>query len=428
MSMLSRVLPLLSLILLAACSSPPPLVQPSSQPWSPSFGGAAGPVGGAVNFSPSPVSALPDWSQQDLTSSLQAMRQSCRIVARQPAWSAPCQTVASIDSGDNAAIRRFFESSFTAWKMRDGARDSGLITGYYEPMLSGSRSRSDRTPYPLYGVPADLVTLNLPPAARGAGSLLARRVAANRLVLTNSAGADTVTVNPADFPGDNHAVLKGRIDNGRLLPYYTRAEIAAGRGIDSAPVLAWVDDAVELFFLQVQGAGRIQMDDGSVLRVGVGDNNGYAYQSIGRWLAAHGEPASSTSMAGIQNWVRAHPDQQQTLFNVNPRFIFFRAMSGGSDEGPVGAQGVPLTNGYSIAVDPHYIPLGTPVYLATTQPTTQAPLNRLVVAQDTGNAIRGALRADFFWGYGADAGAAAGHMRQSGSLWLLLPNGMQPSI
>lgn len=377
-----------------------------------------------------PVSALPDWSQQDLTASLQAMRQSCRIVARQAKWMEPCQQVASVDAGDNASIRRFFESNFTAWKMRDGARDSGLITGYFEPMLTGSRTRTDRTPYPVYGVPSDLVSLSLPASARGAGSVVARRVAANRLALVpgaGTAGPDQVMVSPADFPAGG--VLKGRIENGRLVPYYTRAEIAAGRGVDHAPVLAWVDDPVELFFMQIQGAGRIRMDDGSIVRVGVGDTNGYGYQSIGRWLADHGEmPLSSASMAGIQGWVRAHPDRQQALFNVNPRYIFFRAMPGGADDGPVGALGVPLTNGYSIAVDPHFIPLGTPVYLATTQPLTQQPLNRLVNAQDTGNAIRGAIRADFFWGYGAEAGVNAGRMKQNGSLWLLLPNGVQPSI
>lgn len=429
MSMLSRALPLLSLILLAACSSPPPLLPSSHTPWT--QGGTVG-AGGAVSFSPVPVAALPDWSQQDLTVSLRALRQSCRIVGRQAQWAAPCQDVNGVDAADNVSIRRFFESRFTAWKLRDGTRESGLITGYYEPMLSGSRTRSDRTPYPVYGVPSDLVSMSLPAPARSAAQVVARRVSASRLAYVpgaETAGPDQVTVKPADFPADNRGMLKGRIENGRLVPYYTRADIAQGRGVDRAQVLAWVDDAVELYFLQIQGAGRIRMDDGSVLRVGVGDTNGYGYQSIGRWLADHGEmPLSAASMSGIQSWVRAHPDRQQALFNVNPRYVFFRVMSGSEDEGPVGALGVPLTNGYSIAVDPHFIPLGAPVYLATTLPMTQAPLNRLVNAQDTGSAIRGAIRADFFWGYGAEAGVNAGRMKQNGSLWVLLPNGVQPSI
>ena len=132
-------------------------------------------------------------------------------------------------------------------------------------------------------------------------------------------------------------------------------------------------------------------------------------------------------MPGIQSWVRAHPERQQALFNVNPRYIFFRSLPAGNN-GPIGSLGVPLTEGYSLAVDRHYIPLGTPVYVATTWPMTSQPLTRLMNAQDTGSAINGAMRADFFWGYGKDAGSYAGRMKQNGSLWLLLPNGVQPSI
>ncbi|WP_215778069.1 murein transglycosylase A [Paludibacterium sp. B53371] len=422
---LRSLLPLLPLSLLVACSSLPP-----SAPLTPPSPGGSPVSAGAIHFSPGPVTALPDWQQQDLSASLAALRQSCRVVARQPQWSAPCQGLASLGSEDNQALRQFFESHFTAWKIQDGAKDSGLITGYYEPILSGSRTRSAATPWPVYGLPDDLLSLSLPASARNGGTLVARRVGANRLQLVpgaSSAAPGQVLVNPADFPADARGQLKGRIDNGRLLPYYTRAELAAGQG-HTPPVLAWVEDPVELFFLQVQGAGRIQLDDGSILRVGVADNNGWGYQSIGRWLVDHGElTMGQASMSGIQNWVRLHPDRQQTLFNVNPRYIFFRAMPG-NDEGPVGALGVPLTNGYSIAVDPHFIPLGTPVYLATTRPNSQQPLNRLMHAQDTGNAIRGALRADFFWGYGAEAGLNAGSMKQAGSMWLLLPNGARPSL
>ncbi|MBV8047418.1 MAG: MltA domain-containing protein [Paludibacterium sp.] len=427
--MLSRSLGFLfPLALLTACSSMPP-APVSSGAVSHSY--PVPTAQGAISFSPEPVSALPDWQRQDLTGSLRALRQSCRVVAREPQWSAPCQGVTSLTDADNAGIHQFFESRFTAWRMHDGARDSGLITGYYEPILNGSRSQSAATPYPVYGVPSDLVSLTLPASARNAGALVARRVTANRLALVPGAAVAApgqVAVNPADFPPEARAQLKGRIEDGRLVPYYTRAQIAAGMGVDHAPVLAWVEDSVELFFLQIQGAGRIQLDDGSILRVGVADNNGYGYQSIGRWLADQGEMSlGAASMSGIQNWVRMHPERQQALFNVNPRYIFFRTMPD-SGEGPVGALGVPLTDGYSIAVDPHYIPLGTPVYLATTQPHSQSPLNRLVHAQDTGSAIRGALRADFFWGYGAEAGLNAGGMKQAGSMWLLLPNGTTPSL
>lgn len=420
---LFRVLCLLSLFWLAACSTIPPSSPTApGTPWSVKSGGG-------VSFSPAPVGALPDWQQQQLGSALHALQQSCRVVAKQPRWEAPCQDAAQLQAANNDAVRQFFESRFTAWKIQDGARNSGLITGYYEPALTGSRTRSQRYAYPVYGVPPDLLSLNLA-GERGAGTVVARKVSANRLALVPGAvtpGPDQIVVSLADFPA-NSRILKGRIENGRLLPYYARADIAAGKGMSQSQVLAWVDDPVALFFLQIQGAGRIQLDDGSQLRVGVGDNNGYSYQSIGRWLADHGEMSlSAASMTGIQSWVRAHPDRQQALFNVNPRFIFFRSLPAGND-GPVGSLGVPLTEGYSLAVDRHYIPLGTPVYLATTWPMTSQPLTRLMNAQDTGSAISGAMRADFFWGYGSEAGSYAGRMKQNGSLWLLLPNGVQPSI
>ena len=424
MSKFLRCLPLLPLALLAACASPPPLISPPETS-APATGST-----GNVGFSSASVSELPHWQEQQFSGALAAFRQSCRVVAKQPAWSSPCGDLAGLNPQDNDAIRQFFEARFTAWKMHDGARDSGLITGYYEPAIKGSLTRSDRMPYPVYGVPGDLLTLAVPASVRAAGQGVARRVSANRLAWVPGAveaGPGQVTVMLSDFTAQSQTVIKGRIQDGRLVPYYSRAQIARGMGVNHAPVLAWVGDPVELFFMQIQGAGRIHLDNGQVLRVGVGDNNGYGYQSIGRWLADHGEmPLSGASMTGIQSWVRAHPDQQDALFNTNPRYIFFRAMPE-ADGGPVGTLGVPLTDGYSIAVDPHYIPLGAPVYLATTWPSSQQPLTRLVAAQDTGNAIRGPIRADFFWGFGDEAGENAGRMKASGSLWLLLPNGVQPS-
>jgi len=421
---LFRLFCLLPLIWLAACSSIPPSSKTApATPWSVRSSGG-------VSFSPAPVVGLPDWQQQQLGNALLALQQSCRVVAKQPRWEATCQDAAQLQAGNNDGVRQFFEARFTAWKIQDGARDSGLITGYYEPALAGSRTQSQRYAYPLYGVPPDLVSLNLG-GARGTGTVVARKVSASRLALVPGAmnpGPGQIMVSLADFPADSRGILKGRIDNGRLLPYYTRAEIAEGKGMSQSQVLAWVDDPVALFFLQIQGAGRIQLEDGSQLRVGVGDNNGYGYQSIGRWLADHGEMSlSAASMPGIQSWVRAHPERQQALFNVNPRYIFFRSLPAGNN-GPIGSLGVPLTEGYSLAVDRHYIPLGTPVYVATTWPMTSQPLTRLMNAQDTGSAINGAMRADFFWGYGKDAGSYAGRMKQNGSLWLLLPNGVQPSI
>jgi membrane-bound lytic murein transglycosylase A len=197
----------------------------------------------------------------------------------------------------------------------------------------------------------------------------------------------------------------------------------------SGDELVYVDDPIEAFFLQVQGSGRITLDDGSVMRVGYGGTNNQPYTSIGRWLIDQGEltPARAT-MQGIKAWARAHPTRVDALLDVNPRFVFFKempsgegALDGGAD-GPVGALGVPLTPERSIAVDPSSIPLGTPVFLQTTRPLTNTPMSRLVFAQDVGSAIKGGVRADYFWGLGDDAGDLAGKMKQGGRMWLLLPN------
>ncbi|MBI3146550.1 MAG: MltA domain-containing protein [Pseudogulbenkiania sp.] len=412
--MISRKLSLLlPLVLLAACAVAP---RTADTP---------------VRFETASVAELPQWQQQAVGESLPALQQSCKAVAKRAEWAGACRAAAAVPANDAAAVRRFFETHFQAWKLRDGARDSGLITGYYEPLLNGSRVKSARTPYPLYGVPADLLTLDLPAPERSKSVLVARRGPGNRLTLRPGAtttGAGEVEVRLADFVIDGRtSKLRGRLDGQRLRPYYTRAEVEQGLGVNSAAVLAWVENPVELFFLQVQGSGRIQLEDGSFLRVGYAEQNGYAYQSIGRWLVDRGElTLADASMQGIQDWIKAHPTRQQELFNVNPSYVFFKVLPH-AEGGPLGSLGVPLTDGYSIAVDPRYIPLGAPVYLATTWPLSNQPLVRLVHAQDTGGAIRGAIRADFFWGFGTEAGMYAGRMKQPGSLWILLPKGMKPS-
>ena len=192
---------------------------------------------------------------------------------------------------------------------------------------------------------------------------------------------------------------------------------------------AHAEDAVELFFLQIQGSGRVRLPDGSMMRLGYADQNGHPYKAIGRVLADRGEiPIEQASMQGIQAWARANPERLGEILDANPSYVFFREMpvKGNGEEGPQGALGVPLTPGRSIAVDPRHVPLGAPVFLSTTYPNTSTPLSRLMLAQDTGGAIRGVVRADFFWGFGADAGAQAGRMKQSGQMWVLLPIGTGP--
>jgi membrane-bound lytic murein transglycosylase A len=259
-------------------------------------------------------------------------------------------------------------------------------------MLQGSRKRSERARYPLYGVPDDLLVVEL-------GEL---------------------------YPELKGMRLRGRLEGRKVVPYYSRAEIESGKAAFAGKELAWVEDPVELFFLQIQGSGRVRLADGSFVRVGYADQNGHPYKAIGKVFIERGElPANKVSMQSIQGWARDNPAKLPELLNSNPSYVFFRELPAGVD-GPPGAQGLPLTPGGSIAVDPKHLPLGTPVLLATTQPGNGAPLNKLVVAQDTGGAIRGPLRADFFWGYGADAGKLAGAMKQSGRMWVLWPAGMEP--
>ncbi len=213
--------------------------------------------------------------------------------------------------------------------------------------------------------------------------------------------------------------LRGKLQGNKVVPYFTRTEIE--NGTFRGKPIAWAEDAVELFFLQIQGSGRIELPDGSHLRVGYADQNGHPYKSIGKILVDRGElKLEQASMQGIKAWGAANPDKLPELLNSNPSYVFFRELPNGLS-GPLGALGVPLTAGRSIAVDPKYIPLGAPVFLSTTYPNSGQPLNRLMLAQDTGGAIRGAVRADFFWGFGNEAGELAGRMKQKGRLWVLLP-------
>jgi membrane-bound lytic murein transglycosylase A len=208
-----------------------------------------------------------------------------------------------------------------------------------------------------------------------------------------------------------------------LIPYLSRAEIDS-RGVP-AQVIAWTGDPIELFFLQIQGSGQVQLDDGGRIRIGFADQNGHPYRSLGRYLIDRGElPLEQTSMQGIKAWAAANPAKLQEALNSNPSYIFFRELP--PTDGPIGALGVPLTAEYSLAVDRRFIPLGAPVYLATTLPLSEERLERMMAAQDTGGAIRGVIRADFYWGTGPEAGALAGRMRQQGKMWLLWPRGEPP--
>ena len=182
---------------------------------------------------------------------------------------------------------------------------------------------------------------------------------------------------------------------------------------------------MELFFLHIQGSGQIELETGERLRIGFAEQNGHPYRSLGRYLVDRSELAlEQASMQGIKTWGAANPDKLQEALNANASYVFFREIA--DPRGPFGALGVPLVPQYSLAVDRRHVPLGAPVYLATTLPLSEEPLMRLIAAHDTGGAIRGVVRADFFWGSGEQAGAAAGRMRQNGKMWLLWPRGEAP--
>lgn len=289
---------------------------------------------------------------------------------------------------DAGKLRNFFEQRFQPYQVNqaEGGQE-GLVTGYYEPLLRGSRTPSPAYPYPLLAPPDDLLVVDLTDI----------------------------------YPELKHLRLRGRLQGNKVLPYYSRADIETGRTPIKGREIAWVADPIELFFLQVQGSGRLLLDNGETMRIGYADQNGHPYKSIGKWLVEQGElTLDKASMQGIKDWATRNPEKLPRLLQSNPSFVFFRELTNLGD-GPIGSQGVALTPERSIAVDPRAIPLGAPVWLATTQPNSNTALQRLMIAQDTGSAIKGNVRADYFWGFGDAAGAKAGAMKQAGRMWLLLP-------
>lgn len=355
---------------------------------------------------------LPGWTTDGPAPALAALQRSCQRltaladdVAIKPAevggtvrdWRGPCAAAAAVPAGDDAAARTFFEQWFVPHLAANNDRPDGLFTGYYEPELKGSLTPGGPYRVPLYGRPADLVTVDLG---------LFRE----------------------DWRGTN---IAGRVRNGTLRPYPTRAEIDRGalagtKRTDGAPLeLVWVDDAVDAFFLQIQGSGRVMLADGSLMRVGYAASNGHPYVAVGRELIQRGAlTRDNVSMPAIRAWLAAHPTETSAVLDKDPSFVFFRPLPppASPDDGPPGAEGVPLMPGRSLAVDRKFLPLGVPVWLDADDPVTPgARLRRLLIAQDTGGAIRGPVRGDLFWGHGADAAQHAGQMKSSGRYWILLP-------
>ncbi|MET3134857.1 membrane-bound lytic murein transglycosylase A [Oxalobacteraceae bacterium GrIS 1.11] len=382
---------------LAACSGAPPrptipAAPPTKLPAKPITKEPAQPApdAAAPQFVPSSFASLPGWERDDVAAAWPAFILSCGVLAKRPDWKEPCMVARQVKPGDEKGIRLFFETFFVPNQVLapDGA-SSGLVTGYYEPLLRGARKRGGPFQTPLYRVPDDLISVEL-------------------------AGV---------YPELKGLRLRGRLVGKKIVPYSTRAEIE--RATDAAgKELMWVDDPVEAFFLQVQGSGRVQLNDGQeTVRIAYADQNGYPYQSIGRYLVDKGElTMEQASAQGIKTWIAGHPNRQQELFNANPSYVFFKEERlADARVGPKGALGVPLTAQRSVAVDARFVPLGSPLFLSTTQANSAIPMQRLVMAQDTGGAIRGPIRVDYFFGFGAEASENAGRMKQSGQVWILLP-------
>jgi len=323
------------------------------------------------------LASLPGWESDDLAELGSALNRQCQVARSAQRWPELC---GSALPADTASLRNWLERNFRAWPLAgpDGSAD-GLITGYYEPLLTGSLGRESPTQTPVYTLP-------------------------------------------------------GAAERSRTL---SRSEIEV-TGLPIARVLLWLDDPVDAFFLHVQGSGRVRLRDGSLLRIGFAGHNGQRYVPIGRVLVERGElRPEDADMQGIRRWLREHlasdPQSARAVMRANPRYIFFRKLGPlAEDAGPPGSLGVPLTARRSVATDPAAVPPGSLLFLATTLPrpgnAAAAPFARVVVNQDTGAAIVGQVRADLFTGTGTGASELAGRMRQRGQLWLLWPENSLPPI
>lgn len=358
-----------------------------------------------LHFRPVPFAELPGWSVDDLHDALPALRKSCDSMRRQPAgrtlpgakiagtmgdWTEVCGFV--LAAGPDSDLRQFFEDAFQPLEVSFGGKTAGMFTGYYETLLKGSLTKDARYSVPLHVKPPELVSVDL---GTFRSDLKGRRIA-------------------------------GRVQGDRLVPYYDREQITGGALDGRELELLWVDNPVDAFFLHIQGSGRVLMEDGRLLRVGYASQNGHAYTAIGRQLIAEGEiPREEMSMQAIRAWLADNPGRVDELMNSNASYVFFRMLEEG--DGPFGSANVALTAGRSLAVDMNHLALHVPVWLSGTYPDPAdragepLPLNRLMVAQDTGGAIRGEIRGDVFWGFGAEAEEIAGRMANVGRYWLLLP-------
>lgn len=333
-------------------------------------------------------SDLPGWGTDNLLAIWPAWLRECDVMGHKPAWQTACRAARQLQPDNSSQIQEYFQHWFVVWQsLAADGNAAGLITGYYTPLLQGRLTRQPGFTVPLYAPPPDLLTIDL----------------------------------ASIYPALKGMRLRGRLQGNQVVPYYDRAAIDGESHPLAGHELVWVDDAVDAFFLQIQGSGRIALPDGRELTIGYADQNGYPYQAIGRVLVEQGAlKPDQLSMQAIRDWGRAHPSRLPELLNHNPSYVFFRWLPARQ---PLGALGLPVVAQRSLAIDPRAMPLGAPVWISTTSPETGTPLQQLMLAHDTGGAIRGNVRADFYFGIGNEAGEQAGRMKAQGSLWVLLPKG-----
>ena len=362
-----------------------------------------------------PYGQLDGWQRDDMRGSVRAFQRSCRAMVRRSddrgvgpdarmgtigQWRGPCETALALDADtlrkDDA--RAFFQSDFTPYLVGNGKTSEGLFTGYYEPELRGNLTRDGKYQTAIYLKPDDMVSVDL-----------------------------------GEFSDElKGKKLVGRLSGSSLKPYYDRAEIEGGALSGRDLEMVWVDDAVDAFFLQIQGSGRVVLPDDSVLRIGYAATNGQAYYAIGRELIERGALTRETvSLQTIRKWLHDNPDEADAVMNTNASFVFFQPLKTDPDDpdaGPLGSQGVALEPGRSLAVDRRFHAMGVPVWLETSDPmNADRTFHRLMVAQDTGGAIRGPVRGDIFFGPGEDAALFAGHMNRTGQKFILLPKVIDPA-
>ena len=327
-----------------------------------------------------------------LTLAWPAWLRSCDALKNKNAWKNVCSKSKEIFNPTDKEITNFFYQNFHLYQafQKDGGEE-GLVTGYYQPLLQGSRKKTRKYQIPLYGPPSDLITVDLSEV----------------------------------YPDLKYKRLRGRVEGNKLIPYHTREEITEDKYPLQGNELFWVRDAVEAFFLEIQGSGVIAFEDGTRTQVGYADQNGHPYRSMGRELIHKGELSRhKVSMQSIKAWAKKNKKKLQRFMNANPSVVFFRELPRGLP-GPIGALGVPIAAERSVAVDRKFVPLGAPLILSTTHPNSKKSLQQLMVAQDTGGAIGGGVRIDFYWGQGNVAGKKAGSMKQKGKVWVILPKGFQ---